>query len=126
APDLRGHGDTQRVGAGGYYHFMDYLHDVADLVDAAARERLALVGHSMGGNIAALYAGTFPERPSHLVSMEGIHFQERPESLPRRAAEWIAGVREARRRGPRVHPTIEACAERLRQFDPRCLPELAL
>jgi pimeloyl-ACP methyl ester carboxylesterase len=127
APDMRGHGDTDRIGAGGYYYFMDYLHDVADLVDAVARDRLALLGHSMGGGIAALYAGAFPERPERLVVMEGIHFREHPgESPPRRAAEWVQAVRRARLREPRVFPSIEACAERVRKFDPRCPPDLAL
>ena len=127
APDLRGHGDSDRVGAGGYYYFMDYLHDVADLVDLLSRERLAIVGHSMGGSIAALYAGAFPDRPDRAVVMEGIRVEERPgESLPRRAADWVHAVRKARLRGPRALPSIEACAERLRQFDPRCPPDLAL
>src|SRR5262249_10524326 len=31
APDLRGHGDSDRVGAGGYYHFADYIADLHDL-----------------------------------------------------------------------------------------------
>src|SRR5208282_2385822 len=34
APDLRGFGDSSRVPEGGYYYFPDYVHDVADLVDA--------------------------------------------------------------------------------------------
>jgi len=127
APDLRGHGDTDRVGAGGYYYFFDYIPDVADLVDRLARERLVLVGHSMGGSVALLYAGAFPDRPSGVVAMEGIHASERRgEDVARRAAEWVLSVRKARLRGPRTFPTIEACAERLRKFDPRCPPEVAL
>jgi pimeloyl-ACP methyl ester carboxylesterase len=127
APDLRGHGDTDRVGAGGYYYFMDYLPDVADLVEQVARDRLILVGHSMGGSVAAIYAGAFPDRPERIVVMEGIHAEERPGEDPaRRAAEWVLSVRRARERGPRVLPTIEDCAARLRRFDPRCPPDLAL
>ena len=34
APDLRGHGDSDQVGPGGYYYFADY---VADLDDAIVR-----------------------------------------------------------------------------------------
>ncbi len=127
APDLRGHGDTERVGAGGYHYFFDYIPDVADLVDRIAREKLVLLGHSMGGSVALLYAGTFPERPSAAVAMEGIHaLERRGEDLTRRAAEWVLSVRKARQRGPRALPTIEACADRLRRFDPRCPPEVAL
>jgi pimeloyl-ACP methyl ester carboxylesterase len=127
APDLRGHGDTEWVGRGGYYHFMDYLHDVADLVEATTRKELVLLGHSMGASIAALFAGVFPERPRGLVVMEGMRLAEQPgENLPHRAFDWIHGVRRARRRGPRVFPDLAACADRIRQFDPLCPPDLAL
>jgi len=127
APDLRGHGDTEWVGAGGYYYFMDYLHDVADLVDAVARDRLVLVGHSMGASVAALYAGVFPDRPAAVVAMEGMRLPEQPdEDLPRRATDWVHGVRRARRRGPRALPDLDACAARIRQFDPLCPPEMSL
>jgi pimeloyl-ACP methyl ester carboxylesterase len=127
APDLRGHGDSQWIGAGGYYYFMDYLHDVADLADAVARDRLVLVGHSMGASIAALFSGVFPDRVAAAVLMEGMRLPERPEEdLPRRAAEWIHGVRRARLRGQRVLPDVDACAARIREFDPLCPPDVAL
>ena len=127
APDLRGHGDSEWIGAGGYYHFMDYLYDVADLADALTRDDIVLVGHSMGASIAALFAGVFPERPRAVVAMEGMRLSEQPdEDLPRRAADWIHGVRRARLRGPRVLPDVEACAARIRQFDPLCPPDVAL
>src|ERR1700730_12676501 len=56
APDLRGFGDAPRVPTGGYYHFPDYVFDVADLVDALVppESPLLVVGHSMGGSIATL------------------------------------------------------------------------
>ena len=127
APDLRGHGDTQWIGEGGYYHFLDYLHDVADLADALSRDRLVVMGHSMGASIGALFAGVFPERTASLVAMEGMRLAEQiDEDLPRRAAEWIHGVRRARQRGQRVLPDLNSCADRIRQFDPFCSPEVAL
>src|ERR1700761_8414416 len=57
APDLRGHGDSDWIGAGGYYHFVDYLADLHELIALEAPGRLSIVGHSMGGSVAAYYAG---------------------------------------------------------------------
>jgi pimeloyl-ACP methyl ester carboxylesterase len=95
-------------------------------VDAVAREELVLLGHSMGGSIAALFAGVFPERTRRIVVMEGMRLPEEPhEDLPRRAVDWIHGVRRARRRGRRALPDLDACADRIRQFDPLCPPGVA-
>jgi pimeloyl-ACP methyl ester carboxylesterase len=127
AVDLRGHGFTDRVGAGGYYHFMDYVLDVADLSDALARERLAVVGHSMGGSITAYFAGAFPERAARAVMMEGIRVPELPpDEVPRRVEEWVHGVRRARRHTGTVYPTVADAARRIRRHDPLCPEEEAL
>jgi len=121
APDLRGHGSTERVGAGGYYHFMDMVADVADLAGALARDRLALAGHSMGASIACTFAGAFPDRPWRIASMEGFRLEDTPPgAAPRRVAQWVADVRRARGASPRVYPSIEAAARRIREHDPRC------
>src|SRR5437762_3668322 len=56
APDLRGHGDTDWVPAGGYYYFPDYAADVHAIAHALATPPLALVGHSMGGGVASALA----------------------------------------------------------------------
>src|ERR1700733_9021372 len=51
APDLRGHGDSDWISGGGYYHFMDYVADLDDVIAQLARRRVVLVGHPMGGSI---------------------------------------------------------------------------
>jgi len=127
AVDLRGHGHSDRVGAGGYYHFMDYVLDVADLADALARDRLALVGHSMGGSITAYFAGAFPERVWRAVIMEGIRIPETPpEAMPERVGEWVRGVRRARTHLGPVYPSVEEAARRIRRHDPLCPEDEAL
>src|SRR5262245_47174457 len=55
APDLRGFGKSDWIGPGGYYHFPDYVADIAALVDELNPARLGVVGHSLGGNVALLY-----------------------------------------------------------------------
>jgi pimeloyl-ACP methyl ester carboxylesterase len=125
APDMRGHGDSDRVGAGGYYHFADYIADVDALCDHLPDRPLALVGHSMGGSIASYFAGVFPERVSHLALLEGIGPPELPVSQPDRIRSWIKGWRKARSRSPKIYPSVEAAAERLRKHDARLDPDLA-
>src|SRR5215212_5588096 len=57
APDWRGYGLTEVPHADNYW-FPDYLADLDFLLDRYAGENpVDLVGHSMGGNIAMLYAG---------------------------------------------------------------------
>src|SRR5260221_10332678 len=60
APDVRGHGDSGRAGPGGYYYIMDYVADLASLVESVGRERVSLVGHSRGGSGVAYPAGARP------------------------------------------------------------------
>jgi pimeloyl-ACP methyl ester carboxylesterase len=126
APDLRGHGDSDRIGPGGYYHFFDYVFDVADLIEALTDRPLVLIGHSMGGAIASYFAGAFPEAIERVAILEGFGMREEsPEVVPARTAEWVRSVRKARARQPRVYPTLEAAAARLRELDPRCDPDFA-
>ena len=101
ALDLRGFGAGARAPAGGYYHFADYVFDVADVVDRLApEESIAVVGHSMGGTVATLYAGTFPERVSRLAVVEGLGPPDMvPDLAPVRMRAWVDGVRRVRARG---------------------------
>lgn len=125
APDMRGHGDSDRVGAGGYYHFMDYLADLHSLVEQVAAERLSIVGHSMGGSIAAYYAGTYPARVERLALLEGLGPPEMPTAVPDRVIGWIDGWRRARTKPARGYPDVAAAAARLRKHDPLLGADLA-
>ncbi len=101
APDMRGFGDGARAPKGSYYHFVDYVFDLADLVDTLSPgEPIALVGHSMGGTISTLFAGTFPERVARLALVEGVGPPDNPYEVgPVRMRGWIDQVRAARARG---------------------------
>jgi len=89
APDQRGFGDSAWAPEG--YWFPDYLADLeAVLTHFAPATPIALVGHSMGGNVAGLYAGVRPERVSHLVLLEGFGMPTtRPEQAPGRYRRWL-------------------------------------
>ncbi|MCB8877856.1 alpha/beta fold hydrolase [Acidisoma silvae] len=70
APDLIGYGSCREGAPDGWT-----LHEQADHVAAWLRERKAgpvhVVGHSVGGAIAVLFAGRHPELTRSLTSVEG-------------------------------------------------------
>jgi pimeloyl-ACP methyl ester carboxylesterase len=126
APDCRGHGDSGWVGAGGYYHFPDYVYDLDCVITAMGLTRFHLIGHSMGGTISFLYAGTFPERLSKLVLIEGVG----PPGMdftdaPPRMAGWIREVRDRGRSHFREYSSLAAGANQLQQTNPRLKKEFA-
>ena len=54
-----------------------------------------LVGHSMGGNIAMIYAGLRPRRVHRLVTLEGFGLPGAPPELaPGRYRDWLDQWRE--------------------------------
>lgn len=122
APDLRGFGEGARIPAGGYYHFPDYVFDVADLVDALvpADSPLVVVGHSMGGTVGTLFAGSFPSRVSRLVIAEGAGPPDGEHThAPARMVRWIEETRATRARGERTMASREEALRRLIVNHPR-------
>ena len=126
APDLRGHGDSDWA-IGGQYSIIDYVLDIHALGEAIGRPPYTIVGHSLGGAVSLLYACTFPELVSKLVTIEGLGAMWRRERTPahERMRRWVADMRDLERRRPRVYPTIEAAVERMRQANPHLTPDLA-
>lgn len=72
ALDLPGHGASDHLPLGAAYHFVDYVRTVRDALDALALPNAALLGHSLGGGIAALVAAAVPDRIERLWLIEGI------------------------------------------------------
>lgn len=90
APDWRGYGLTQSPEADNYW-FPDYLADLDFLIDHYSPDApVHLVGHSMGGNVVMLYAGSRPHRIRRLVNLEGFGMPAtRPAQAPKRYARWM-------------------------------------
>lgn len=125
-PDLRGFGATERIGKGGYYHFFDYVFDVSDLVDHfCASQSILLIGHSMGGVIATLYNGTFPEKVEKLVLLEGLGPENIPVAqAPERVRSWIEGVRLIRMQTHELTCTLEEATRKLARTYPNIPQEI--
>ncbi|MDO9312921.1 MAG: alpha/beta hydrolase [Burkholderiaceae bacterium] len=95
APDWRGFGLTQSGGADAFW-FPDYLADLDALLDHyAPGQSVNLVGHSMGGNVAMIYAGVRPERVRRLINLEGFGLPDTvPTQAPARLTQWMTEVKQ--------------------------------
>jgi pimeloyl-ACP methyl ester carboxylesterase len=126
APDWRGFGLTEWT-KGGAYWFPDYFADLEGLLEHYQPGAPAvLVGHSMGGNVAAMYAGIRPERVARLVDLEGLGLSENvPEKAPERYARWLGELVEDKP-AFRDYDNFEKLAERLRGNNPRLTEERSL
>jgi pimeloyl-ACP methyl ester carboxylesterase len=124
ALDWRGHGDTEWIGAGGYYHFPDYAADLAGVV-AGLGGKAALVAHSMGAGGAVLFAGAAPASVSALACIDALGPPDMdPNDVPRRYARWFADLDKAAMR-PRPTLSLADATDRLRERFPRFTDDVA-
>ncbi|HQW20067.1 MAG TPA: alpha/beta hydrolase [Rhodocyclaceae bacterium] len=120
APDWRGFGLSQWKNDS--YWFADYVADLEALLmhyspDAPAR----IVGHSLGGNAACLFAGIRPARIAGLVALEGFGLRKSdPADAPDYYAKWLDQLHA----GPafKRYADRAALAARFRQMNPRLTP----
>ena len=99
APDWRGFGQTASPQATDSYWFADYLADLDFLLDHySPGQAVDLAGHSMGGNVAMLYAGVRPARIRRLVNLEGFGMPaSQPSQAPARFAKWMDELKSLHR-----------------------------
>ncbi|MBB5014144.1 alpha/beta fold hydrolase [Rehaibacterium terrae] len=72
ALDLPGHGHSYHRPPGAEYGLIDYLLDIDAAFDALGWARGRLLGHSLGGALATLYAAAAPERVERLALIEAL------------------------------------------------------
>lgn len=147
APDWRGYGLTGMAGTAAHngaaaagpggrswlgadsYWFPDYLADLDLLIDHYSPDApVHLVGHSMGGNVAMLYAGVRPQRIRRLVNLEGFGMPaSRAAQAPKRYARWMDELK-AFHRGEmdlKTYDSAQAVAARLMKTNKRLTQDKA-
>ncbi|MFO1464946.1 MAG: alpha/beta hydrolase [Steroidobacteraceae bacterium] len=121
ALDWRGFGRTDWPADG--YWFPDYVADLDALLEAfSPGEPVRIVGHSMGGNVAGIYAGARPDRVRCVVNIEGLGLpRTQPSQAVGRLAQWLKQLHEQ----PILpsYADFEELAERIRRRYPRVPPE---
>jgi len=104
APDQRGHGDSDWTTPPAY-SYQDYAADLDRLAAKLDLRDFVLVGHSMGGMVAMVYAATYPGRMGKLVVVDtSVNLSE----------ERISAMREVGNRGGSSYATREEIVGRYR------------
>lgn len=122
--DQRGRGASDWDPAGNYYNDT-YVQDIEDVVDHLRLNHFDLLGHSMGGIAAYVYAAKHPERIRRLIiedagpgasedSAGSLRIRQEFASAPLSFASWDAAVEFMRKLRPTV--TEEARLDRLRNM----------
>ncbi len=123
APDWRGFGRSTTYREA--YWFPDYLADLHEILNHYSPDTpVRLVGHSMGGNVGSLYAGTMPERVKAIVNVEGFGLPDSdPVDAPERYRQWLtaSGVRPTFT----SYPDFDSLAARVMKRSPALSAEQA-
>ncbi len=117
AIDLRGHGDSEWPnGTRGYQH-EDFLTDLAGLLRHLDKGPVTILGHSLGGSMALLYAGAFPEKVERLVLFESLGpFARSDDEVPEIIAARLKGRDYVEI--PYPHETLDSAAKALQKSFP--------
>ena len=122
AADWRGYGKTTGAPVENYW-FPDYLADLDFLLDHYAGDKqVDLVGHSMGGNVVMMYAGSRPERVRRLINLEGFGMPVfASEKAPSRYAQWMDELKKLHRgeMDLTAYDKADGVARRLMKTNPR-------
>ncbi len=122
APDWRGYGLTTGPATDNYW-FADYLADLDFLLDHySPNAPVDLLGHSLGGNVVMMYAGSRPERIRRLINLEGFGMPETVSAqAPGRYAKWMDDIKALHQGDMAMRPYDDAAgvARRLMKTNPR-------
>ena len=110
--DLAGHGKSDHRQDGGAYNIWQDLDEVLAVSEFLGWDKFALLGHSRGAMICTLFAGTFPEKVSHLGLIESIlPHAVKPEEAPIQLAAAINGLRNIREKSRNYYSSYERAVQ---------------
>ncbi len=70
--DLPGHGLSDPLADGAHYYIWQNIETLYEIMQKLNIERVNLLGHSMGGVVASLFAGTFAAKVNSLVLLDSL------------------------------------------------------
>lgn len=112
AIDFPGHGKSSHRWPGMPYIHFEYIADVKKVVSQLGWKTFSFIGHSMGANIASLYAGTFSGEVENLVLFDFGGPPTRPLNQTAPVLARYATRMSDVKKPSRVYPSLESAAKR--------------
>lgn len=123
--DLRGHGQSDHHSPGSSYSLVDYVADAHAAFEALGAVRLHLVGHSLGGTVALMFAAARPEAVASVTLVESLGpWGGPPEQSVERLRAFVSELGKSPRK--RAYSNVEDAALKLRENNPGLSGEAAL
>lgn len=72
ALDMPGHGWSDHRPPGETYHLLDYVRDMAGVLQTLGWTQYRLMGHSLGGSLTMLLASAYPEQVRQLILLDSL------------------------------------------------------
>jgi len=121
APDWRGFGESEHVQG---YWFPDYFADLECILGHySPDEPVDIVAHSMGGNIALMYAGIRPNKVSRLLSLEALGMLDKKSSdTPATYRQWMDEILSNEE--TKIYPDIDSLKASVRTGNPNVSEDL--
>lgn len=119
AMDLVGHGDSFHLDAEAHYHMLDHIHLLEWLRKELKIEKYRFLCHSLGGVIAGVYAGVYPENVEVVFSIEALGpISAAPEVAPESLRRYSDRLLLLEKKQKRKHESFASCLKaRMRNND---------
>lgn len=108
ALDMAGHGHSDHRPPSQSYLLIDYIADLAELLDTHFDGSVRLVGHSLGGIVALMYTAAFPEKVERLAIIDSFGPLSRP---PKQVIPQLRTAILKRKSGSGLSPVYHSVEE---------------
>ena len=117
ALDLPGHGLSGHTAPNHHAPFVDYLDAVLTILEAQNWPQVDLIGHSINGGVATLYAAAFPEKVRRLLLIDSIGpLSAAPKTFSSDLRKGLLARRNAKKSVPNYPDPQSALAARVGSF----------
>lgn len=116
--DLPGHGLSDPLADGAHYYIWQNIETLLELLNKLKLDQVNIVGHSMGGVVASLFSGTFPDRISSLILLDSLGpMTSSAEQTPGQLAKAIIDSQKISS-GLRIYPDIQVALSARKKSSP--------